>query len=416
MLSAVNGFKGLEKVQPSSLTLMQLHNYVTQSRARVKGSKATPVAEFKRLLSMAEGRFHSTGYKSLKANLNGVVVELRTNSDHQAEFWSNNWWIAEGSSKPQAHIYSAIGVQGVEPSAYYCPELRSALFLNTEYYGQCKSWALGIAAAILERESNTLSIHGATALYKGKGAVIIAPTGTGKTTHAFRIFLNQDGKICGDDWAYVNFPDPIAKNPGSPLIAKQPETSLYMRSESEKELPWLRDVFDRSMSENVTMKKEDCDYPSGDDGCSLTGQRCVFNDGKTWCYYAFGNSRVLVKREEILGPEKVVNEVPINLVVLLRRDERSPPEARLTSDQAIDVLQKGEYMILPGAGPKEMWGTTSYEPWYNPYLLEPNNARQAEFFRAMFDNWKVPCIILNTGVEGIQATHERIISALESTD
>lgn len=398
------------------MTVTQLHNYVTHSRARVKGNKATAKEDFTKLLSKANEALMSSGQKSLKAILNGVVVELNTNSDHQAEFWSNNWWKAEESAPPRARIYSAIGVPDLEPSAYYCPEIRSALFVNTEYYGQCKSWALGMAAAILERESNTLSIHGATALHKGKGVVIIAPTGTGKTTHSFKIFLNENGKICGDDWAYVQFPDPSPKNPTSPLVARQPERSLYMRSESEKEQGWLRGVFDRSMNENVTMRKEDCEYPKGNDGCSLTGRRCVFNEGQGWCYYAFGNSRVLVKREDILGPEKVVDEVPINLVVLLRRDDRSPAGMKLTTDQAISILQKGEYMVLPGAGPREKWGTTSYEPWYNPYLLEPDDARQSTFFRLMFDSWKVPCIILNTGVEGIEASHQRILAALESAN
>jgi hypothetical protein len=406
----------LRSLKPPAKTQMVeavLHNYVTQSRARVKGDKKTPVAEYKRLLSLAKRRLEATEARSLKADINGVVIELTTNSPHQAEFWSQNWWDADGGAAAKATIYSAIGVEGVEPSAYYCPELRSALFINTEYYGQCKSWALGIAAAILEKESNTLSIHGATALYKGKGVVIIAPTGTGKTTQSFRIFLNDGGKICGDDWAYVSFPVPTPGNPTGPLVARQPERALYMRSESQKEQGWLREVFDRSFNENVTTNKEDCEHTEGATGCALTRGTCVFDDGKGWCYYSFGNSRVLVKREDILGPDKVVNDVPVDLVVLLRRDDHSPPEVELTSEQAISILQRGEYMILPGAGPKEKWGTTSYEPWYNPYLLELDDSKQAEFFRLMFKNWKVPCIILNTGVEGIQKSHERIVSALE---
>ncbi|HUK80353.1 MAG TPA: hypothetical protein VLU91_06795 [Nitrososphaerales archaeon] len=391
------------------------NNYSTQSRARVKGRKNTPVQEFLPILEKAKSAVERSGSTPLKANLNGVVVELSTNSRHQAEFWSHNWWPADDADVPKARIYSANGVDGLEPSAYYCPALREAVFVNTEYYGQCKSWALGMAAAILERESNTLSIHGATALYKGKGVVIVAPTGTGKTTQSFRIFMNPAGKICGDDWAYVQFPSRISPGSRPPLVARQPEKALYMRSESQREQEWLRGVFDGSMNENVTTRKGDCDYPTGDHGCSLTGGRCVFDDGKPCCYYSFGNSRVLVKREDILGPEKVVDEVPIDLVVLLRRDDHSPAEVKLAPDQAIGILRKGEYMVLPGAGPKEQWGTTSYEPWYNPYLLEPNDERQAGFFQAMFENWKVPCIILNTGVEGIQQSHERIVSALDAS-
>ena len=391
------------------MELPSFNNYVTQSRARVKGKKDASRAEFLPLLERVKAALARTGSRTLKSNLNGVVVELSTNSGHQAEFWSQNWWEAPEHSTAAARIYSAIGVEGLEPSAYYCPELRTSLFVNTEYYGQCKSWALGMVAAILEKEADTLSIHGATALYKWKGVVIVAPTGTGKTTQSFKIFMHEEGKICGDDWAYVRFP----AAPDGPLVARQPERSLYMRSESEKEQGWLRDVFDRSRDENVTTRKADCVHPKGESGCGLTGGRCVFDDGKRWCYYAFGNSRVLVKREDILGPRKVVDEVPIDLVVLLRRDDHNPPEVKLGPGEAIDVLKKGEYMVLPGAGPEEKWGTISHEPWYNPYLLEPDDTRQADFFRRMFVEWKVPCVILNTGVEGVQQSHERIVAALD---
>ncbi len=396
------------------MPLPQLNNYTTLSRARVKGYKDTPLQEFSPLLAKAKATLRKTGGTSLRANLDGVTVELVTNSPHQAAFWENNWWKADGPSLPHAQIYSVKGVEGIEPAAYYCPAIQTALFVNTEYYGQCKSWALGMAAAILEKRFNTLSIHGATASYKGKGVVIIAPTGTGKTTHSFKIFLNDDGKICGDDWAYVTFPDPFPERPSETLIARQPERALYMRSETQKEQGWLRDVFDRSMNENVVTMKEDCDFPEGAEMCSQTQAKCVFNEGMKWCYYAFGNSRVLVRREDILGPGKVVNEVPVNLVVLLRRDDKSPAEVRLGPDEAIEILQRGEYMVLPGAGPKEKWGTISNEPWYNPYLLELDNSRQVRFFRAMFENWKVPCVILNTGVEGIAESHRRIVAALEA--
>jgi hypothetical protein len=391
----------------------KLDNYTTKSRARVKGDKDVSREDFLPLLRSSKATLQRTGHTSSMANLDGIVIELITNSEHQQRFWKQNWLQAKDDLLPHAQIYSVVGVEGLEPGAYYCPSLSTALFVNTEYYGQCKSWALGMAAAILERRFNTLSIHGATALYKGKGVVIIAPTGTGKTTQSFRIFQNEEGKICGDDWAYVSFPEETVANPSEPLVAKQPESALYMRSESQKELGWLRNVFDRSLTENVTLRKEDCEHTSGADGCKLTGNKCVFNQGLLWCYYAYGNSRVLVKREDLLGPHKVVDEVPVNLVVLLRRDDHSPPEVHLTADEAIEVLKKGEYMILPGAGPKEIWGTTSNEAWYNPYLLELDNDRQEAFFRSMFETWGVPCIILNTGVEGIEQTHRRILAAIE---
>jgi len=399
--------------QMIGLVVVELKNYKTESKARVKADKKAKDDLFFPLLRNAKNVLSSYSF-SAKANLNGIVVELVTNSLHQYTFWLNNWWpIKDESILPHAQIYSVIGVNGVETSAYYHPETKTALFLNTEYYGQCKSWALGMAASILEKRFNTLSVHGATALYKNKGVIIIAPTGTGKTTQSFKIFTSEHGKICGDDWAYIQFPDPIPERPDKPLIAKQPERSLYMRSETERENPWLRSVFDISLNENVVTDKSECSHTLAEDVCRLTGKKCVFNEGESWCYYAFENSRTLVKRESILGPEKVVDSIPVNLVVLLRRDSISPPFQRLSPDEAISVLKKGEYMVLPGAGPKEKWGTISYEPWYNPYLLELDNTKQEFYFRAMFENYSVPCIILNTGVESIEKTHSRIVEELE---
>ncbi|MDA4128311.1 MAG: hypothetical protein OK422_02435 [Thaumarchaeota archaeon] len=393
---------------------MQVSNYVTKSKARVRADKNTSRDEFQRVLNLARASLAVTGFKSSKANLNGIVVELITNSDHQYEFWKNNWWTVETDLLPHARMYSVRDVNGIEPSAYYFPPTNTSVFVNTEYYGQCKSWALGMAAAILEKRFNTLSIHGASAMYRGKGVVIVAPTGTGKTTQSFKIFLSDEGKICGDDWVYVKFPENPNERPSEPLIARQPEKSLYMRSETQKDFEWLRPIFDRSLNENVVTKKEDCDHTEGEEMCKLTGKKCVFNDGFGWCYYAFGNTRSLVMREDLQGPEKVVQEVPVNLVVLLRRDDRSPAEVRLDSNQAIEILKNGEYQVLPGAGPKEMWGRMAFESWYNPYLLEPDDARQEFFFRSMFEKWGVPCVILNTGVEGVEETHKRIVSALDS--
>ncbi|HZW55490.1 MAG TPA: hypothetical protein VFF30_04300 [Nitrososphaerales archaeon] len=53
------------------------------------------------------------------------------------------------------------------------------------------------------------------------------------------------------------------------------------------------------------------------------------------------------------------------------------------------------------------------ESWYNPYLLEKDDASQERFFRLMFEEWKIPCILLNTGVESVDTTHKRIVQALK---
>jgi hypothetical protein len=351
-----------------------------------------------------------------KANLNGVIVELITNAQHQYDFWKDNWHEAPAEFLPHASLYSVNGIPDREPMAYYCSALSTSLFINTEYYGQCKSWALGMAAAIFAKRFNTHSIHGALASYGGKGVVIVAPTGTGKTTQAFKLFLHPEGKIVGDDWAYIRFPTlgENHKKKDGKLLAVQPEKALYMRTETEKDQPWLRKVFDKSKLENVLVDKYDCEFLEGEDHCKQTGGLCVFAKGFDHCYYAFGNSRALVPREALLGKEKVADSANVKLVALLRRDDHNPPEVNLQPDEAIQVLKKGEYMVRPGAGPKEMWGKIGTEPWYNPYLLEQDNEAQERFFRAMFEDYNIPCILLNTGVETVEQTHERILRALKT--
>ncbi len=335
---------------------MTLDNYVTASTTRVKGDKNVPRDKFERLKEAAQKKLTLHSLRS-KANLNGVNIEFQGNSKHQYDFWTLNWHQASQASPIHSRVISAIGVEGREPSAFYCPETHESLFFNTEYYGQCKSWALGMAAAILEQTKNTHSSY---------------------------------------------------------LVGKQPEKSLYMRTESQLNKPWLRKIFDESKCENVVMSKKNCEFTQGPTGCKLTNQRCVFDDGYQWCYYAFGNSRALVPREQLFGKDKVADEAKIRLLVLLRRDEKSPEEVKLNSDEAIQVLRKGEYMIRPGAGPKELWGKISNEPWFNPYLLHLDHARQEEFFRRMISSFKVNCILLNTGIETVEGTNSRILSALEN--
>jgi len=390
---------------------VKLENYVTASTSRVKSEKSTPRADFEKLKAVAERKLAVSRAARSKADLNGVTVEFYGNSGHQYDFWNLNWNKAHDSSPVDAWMFSANGVEGHEPSAYYCPETHESVFFNTEYYGQCKSWALGMAAAIMEEKRNTHSIHGACVDVSGRGVIIVAPTGTGKTTQAFKLMELPGGRIVGDDWVYIDH------NEGARLgylVGRQPEKSLYMRTETQMSKPWLRKIFDQNKCENVTTSKEKCEFTQGPTGCKLTGAKCVFDKNLQWCFYAFGNSRCLVPREKVFGLGKVTNEARIRLLVLLRRDNKSPAEVQLNADEAIRVLKKGEYMVRPGAGPKEMWGKLSGEPWYNPYLLLMDNTRQEQFFRDMISRFHVKCLLLNTGVDSVDETHKRIISTLQS--
>ncbi len=393
------------------LTTM-LNNYITKETSRAKSRKDVPPGEMSKLLSQVLSFLPEHRKFVWDSNINGINVRYTGNSEHQYDFWRENWWPAPNNreSLPHAFVYSVIGVPDMEPQAFYSPQLNTALFVNTEYYGQAKSWALGMAAAILERYYNTHSIHGACAEVEGKGVVIVAPTGTGKTTQVNKLFQHDSGKVVGDDWVYIEHPANLKSGVGHRFKVRQPERRLYVRTENEENEPWLRPILDGCKCENVVVKKENCQNQKCWDRCQNGERKCVFDEGREWCFYAFGNSRALLPREWMSGEAKVGDSATLNLIALLRRDSTSPAQVNLDPDEAIQVLLEGSYMIRPGAGPKEKWGTMAQEPWYNPYLLVRDDRKQEEFFRREIESSR--CILLNTGVEGIQQTHDRILKEL----
>ncbi len=376
------------KLVQSDRDAPELDNYHTDVIGRVGSTKDLTSEEMDELLAEVTPHLKHETTREWDANINGILVRLITNSAHQMDFWKDNWWPGpnDDSILPHGKLFSITGIPDREPHAYYCPERRIAVFINTEYYGQCKSWALGLAAHILEDDFNTHSIHGACAEVGGKGIVIVAPTGTGKTTQVNKLFQHPEGRIIGDDWIYITHPRDSTSQ--APLVVTQPERSLYVRTENAEEEEWLRPIFEGCKLENVPVE-----------------------DGKPQ-FWAFGNSRALIPREAMKGPDKVSDEAPLDLIVLLRRDDESPAEVWLDADEAVEVLEEGRYQIRPGAGPKELWGTYGHEPWYNPYLLKPDHSTQAGFFRAEVE--RSACVLLNTGLESetIEATYQRIMDAL----
>ncbi len=352
-----------------SLDIKELDNFKTNINSRVESDKNVSSDRIRELIETAKDSMKNS--YSHVTDINGVPIELITDSKHLIDFWKGNWKSTD--KKPKSKLYAATEVEDKDPFAYYCEEEHTAVFLNTDYYGQVKSWALGMVAAYLEPKG-WHSIHGACVEIRGKGIVIVAPTGTGKSTLAYMLFSHENGYILGDDWIYI-------KNENYKFTVVQPEKKLYMRTNIAKENPELSEIFKKCKLENV---------------------------GET--FWSNENSRALVSREWIAGEEYVKDETNMDMMVLLRRDDHSPPIEELDVERAIEILKKGEYQILPGAGSKEDQGKTGYQPWYNPYLLHNDN-KQEEFFRKELENCK--CIILNTGKQTPQESFESILKFVD---
>mgnify|MGYP001089912636 CR=1 FL=1 len=349
------------------------------------------------------------------ADICGARIQLRTDSKHVAEYWRLNWYPAHNQN-PDGIVYYLKDVKGYEPHLFYNLKERRTLIINTEYYGGAKSaGALGLAGVILE-ERDAYPIHGACLGIdkngRAEGVVIIAPTGTGKTSQLHELLYNlPNTKVHSDDYVFVFF--------DKESIAKATETWLYMRTDIAEEhrtfIPLFRDL----ELENVVESKERCPQISKEKEKQgpcyreiLLGERtCVFDNGADRCYWAYGNSRVMFDRamfpmvikgsdgslyEVPKGRKGVIDELPLQYIFLLTRDEQTPPVTKLNTEEAIKTLREGKYTIRPGAGPPEKWGKTGYEPFYDPYPPELNEERQEKFYRRLFDSG-VSCYLLNTG-------------------
>jgi hypothetical protein len=223
-------------------------------------NKQTSLKEITALIDRAEDFFaKSRKVYDLVALISGMPVHLRTNSAHLANFWGLNWYLGDpkqvearlGKSfitiraaiDPSKDLANPADRAALKPtaSAYFCPENRQIVFLNTDYYGQCKSWALG-AAGVGLADFKIHSCHGACVEIDGAGVVIIAPTGTGKSTYAN--WLARYGMINSDDWVYI-------QKDGNSYVANPSERQIYVRSNSVQDNPENGDDLSRIKSDPV---------------------------------------------------------------------------------------------------------------------------------------------------------------------
>jgi hypothetical protein len=200
------------------------------------------------LVAEAENSLSSEWY-GWKANIDGFCMQLFTNSPHLYEFWIENWFSMSRAIRSHGRIYAILdpNFNNGQPHAFYNPETKTAVIFNTEYYGQIKSWALGITCDIAEDQHDIHSIHGSCIEVNGNGIVLIAPTGTGKSTHSYALLKMKGARLHSDDWLYVRF---IGGEKGR-VSADISERKFYLRTNIARVFPEIRILFDKCKLENV---------------------------------------------------------------------------------------------------------------------------------------------------------------------
>jgi hypothetical protein len=371
------------------MSYLHAYNKITKAKARVECNIITR-KERDRLVAHAENVLGNEWY-GWKASIDGFCMQLFTNSEHLYDFWIENWFSMNLETKSHGRLYAILDptYKDGKPIAYYNPETKTAITFNTEYYGQIKSWALGITCDIAEDQHDIHSIHGSCIEVNGNGIVLIAPTGTGKSTHSYALLGMEGARLHSDDWLYVRF---IGGAEGR-ASADISERKFYIRTNIVRVFPEIRRLLNKCKLENVESLTPTEVEALRKKGASEDSIKKMATDP----YIAHEFSRAMLDPVWIAGPEKFVDTTRARKVILLKRDVNDAEIARkIESEEAIEYL------------------TNQPEQFLNPYLIVKTPEKVAirqDFFRRLFKF--APCYLVNT-VESVSTVQGKIREIIKS--
>lgn len=139
-----------------------------------------------------------------RADIYGCCVKLLTDIKYVKERWEENFYPM--SAHVRSHGRMVVTEESGEKQRILYDQLsKTAFLINVDYYGWIKSMALSIASDILEDNHDINSVHGACVDIDGQGVCLIAPSGTGKTTHTYGLLRLKGTRVVSDDWFFVRF-------------------------------------------------------------------------------------------------------------------------------------------------------------------------------------------------------------------
>ena len=139
-----------------------------------------------------------------KADIYGCCIKLLTDVKYVKERWEENFYPMSAHVRSHGRIV-VTEEEDEKQRVFYEPLSKTAFLINVDYYGWIKSIALSVASDILEDSHYINSVHGACVDIDGQGVCLIAPSGTGKTTHTYGLLRLKNVRVISDDWFFVRF-------------------------------------------------------------------------------------------------------------------------------------------------------------------------------------------------------------------
>jgi aspartate/methionine/tyrosine aminotransferase len=369
-----------------------LNNAVTRVKKAVPVEAAVSDKVRDGLVEEVRARLTPENYFEWNANINGLIVQLRTNVAHLNDFWMENWYPAQLDSDLEPHgiLYAVDGIPGREPRAFYNTDTKTGVVVNCDAYGPVRSLALGLVADVSERLFGVPTVRGMSADIGGQGLILVGPPGTKKTELFFDLLRDPKFRFQSNDIVFV-------RSSGSTALADAVERKAFIPTNAVESFPKLASLFDQSKCENVVTRKEDCANAE-----CLRQDDCRLDRGSPFCYKASKDSAAMLDPSWLGGPAAFVKRTPLRWIFILRNDAISPSVVELGVDEALRIFTTGE-------SPGMTRGVTAGTPaaFFNPHLLvrtEERLALQKSFFQRLLTS--VQIYLFNSGAAGPEKIKE----------
>ncbi len=158
-----------------------------------------------------------------RADIYGCCIKLLTDMRYVKERWEESFYPMSAHVRSHGRLIVTSEETG-EQQVFYDPLSKTAFLINIDYYGWVKSLALSVASDILEDSHGINSVHGACVDVDGKGVCLIAPSGTGKTTHTYGLLRIGGVRVVSDDWFFVRLM-------GGQAVAFASEKNFYIQAD-----------------------------------------------------------------------------------------------------------------------------------------------------------------------------------------
>ena len=388
--------EALAQLKPAAKKkLVVLNNTMTHIKHPIAVESEISAERRDALVAEAEAHLSYNNYFEWNANINGMIVQLRTNVAHLYNFWMENWYPAqlESDIEPHGIIYAVDGVTGREPHAFYNSETKTGVIFNADHYGSLRSLALGLVTDVGERAFEIHGIRGMSVDVGGTGVLFIGPSGTKKTELYWRM-MEEDKSAALHSYDYV-----FVRYGGGYAAADNPERKIYVPTNVVESNESLARLFDACRCENVVTKVEDCrnDAHKMHDSCPL-------NSGAPYSYDCAKKSHAMLDPYWIGGMSRHVKRIDIRFVFIMKNDPVSDLLKKLEIDDAMHVIETGYPASMTGG---------KQEPFYNPHLLSKQNERadiQKRSFQKLFRSASV--YQLNVGVGTVSETVKKIFDLI----